>query len=72
MIFNGKVRQEHTIWKNYEKLEPRFLALSPPQLKDGPLYEGVYCRGASTDVGLEIAALPRFAASIVIMRFSFY
>ena len=27
------------------------------------LLSGGYCRGVSTDVGLEIAALPRFAAS---------
>ena len=35
--FQPKMKTEHTIWKSHKKLEPWFLALSPPQLMDGLL-----------------------------------
>ena len=55
ILFGGKIQNGHRI----------SLAAST----DG-LLKWVYCRGVSNDVGLEIAALPRFAASRLIIDHS--
>ena len=67
MIFNGKRTQNHTIWKYYE--ETRATVSSSLAASTDGLLKGVYCRGVSTDEGLEIAAMPRFAASSPIILF---
>ena len=61
MIFNRKKTQNLTIWKYYEKNLSYGFQLSR-RLNGRSTVRGL-CRGVSTDVGLEIAALPRFAAS---------
>ena len=63
--FNEKRTQKHTLQKYYEKT--RATVFSSLAASTDGLLQGVYCRGGSTNVGLEIAALPRFAASVKIL-----
>ena len=61
MIFNEKGTHNHTIWKYYEKT--RVTVFSSLAASTDGLLKGVYCRGVSTGVGMEFAAMPRFPAS---------